>query len=42
MVHVLFPGVWMLAGLQTMVALIASVMVTVWLPPEVAAVSLGV
>lgn len=41
MVQVLLPGVWMLAGLHTMAALGASVMVTVLLPLEVAAVSVG-
>ena len=45
MVHVLLPGVWMLAGLQTKVALAApacSVMVAVLLPPDEDAVSVGV
>jgi hypothetical protein len=45
MVHVLLPGVWMLAGLQTKVALSAPawrVMVAVLLPPDEAAVSVGV
>ena len=44
-VHVLLPGVWMLAGLQTKVALAAPacrVMVAVLLPPDEDAVSVGV
>jgi hypothetical protein len=45
MVHVLLPGVWMVVGPQTKVALIAPacrVMAAVLLPPDEDAVSVGV
>ena len=44
-VHVLLPGVWMLAGLHTKVALLApgwTVIVAVLLPPDEDTVSVGV